>query len=299
MSRFLQLDDAQGLFFSNELKQIEAKMFEQKFPDLEAEKLLPSRIQVDPAFDSYEFRKMDMRGEAVALSGKEDGVPRVDFDADKSEEKLQEWGLGFSFSIFEIQKAARLGMNLSNLGAMAVRRGLAEKLNYMALLGMSSRGITGLFNQSGTTTASTTGTAWGSASSTNILDDMFAMVDTAPNNTYDIESPRVLLLPKTNLRIIEKKVRDSAADSTTVLEFFKKARPNVTIMGANYLDDAGTAGKPLAVAYDPAQVHWLVSVPFVALAPQEDGFNIKVNCYAKGGGVVTAYPKSITYGDLD
>lgn len=292
---FLHLDDSQSIFFSRQLEQIEARMLQTKYPNLEAESLLPNRIQIDPAMDSYTFRLVDSRGEPAPFSGKEDGVPVVNMSAGEQTELMMHWVLGYEFSLDEIRKAARFGMDLNSMGAESVRRILAERLNKVALLGHAPKGIKGLFNLAGTLTH-TPNAAWSGATSTQIIDDLCDLADKSLDNTLSIESATRIVLPKGKLRFIER-MPMSVDNPMSVLSYFNQVRPNVQVSGANYLDTAGSGATPRAIAYDPAMVGWLVSMPYNQLAPQLAGFNYKVNAEAKAGGVFTQAPSSIAYMD--
>lgn len=300
--KFTELDDSQSLYFSRQLQQIDPLMYGTKYPDLEAERLLPSRIQVDPALDVYVRRQFDMRGEAVPMAGNEDGAPLVGLNASEALYKMEKWISAYGWDVDEIRKSAKLGMDLNTKDAEAARRTIAEKLNKVALLGLSTKGIEGLFNVSIALTYTIPADGSGSlatfASKTvdQVLRDLFGMADYSQNQTIDIETPRRMLLPKTTIRQLSV-LRMGSVNDTTVLEFFKAQRPNLEIIGANYLDTAGSGTTKRAVVYDPSQVEWLVSMPFNQLAPQFKGFRQVINCEGKGGGVVTSYPKSIVYGD--
>lgn len=301
------LDAAQSIFFERQLEQIETTLHKVKYPDLEAEALLPNRIQVPAGVTKYTWRLFDERSRAEPMSGHEDGAPIGDVDGDEQSTSLMSWAAGFAYNIDEIAAAAHAGMPLEQMRADATRRRLALALNTMALTGYSPKGITGLFNQANTLTATIandgTGASklWSSKTADLVLRDLFHIVDSMPNNTLDIEggasTPMNLLLPKSNIRLASTLRLGTSAQDTTVLEFFKRQRPNVKIMGANYLPTAGALGVPRAVLYDPAQVAWLVSVPFEQMPVEQKGFRFVVNCRARGGGVVTAYPKSILYAD--
>lgn len=298
----LKLDAAQSVFFQRELERIEAKLYEVKYPELEAEMLLPSRIQVPAGVDKYTFRTFDKRGKAVPMAGHENGAPAVDVDGEEDVAPMMSWADAYRFNVEEIAAAAHAGMPLTDMRAMAARRALAEALNKMALLGYAAKDIKGLFGLANTLTATVPNGAslsplWTTKTVDEILADLFTMADSIPNSTIDIEAPKRLVLPKASLRYLSTKRLSASASDRTVLEFFQAQRPNLQISGANYLDTAGTGGVRRAVIYDPAQVSWLVSIPFEAMPVEAQGFSFVVNCRARGGGVVSPYPKSVLYVD--
>lgn len=304
------LDAAQGVFFQRQLEDIEQQLYKVKYPDLEAELFLPNRKQLAMGVQKHTSRMIDGRAKAVPFAGHEEGAPVADIDGDEVSFLMQSWILAYQFNVEEIEAAQQAGMSLEFERAETVRRGLAESLNNMALLGDAAAGvkagIKGLFNQANTLTYSvpTTGSGstktWSTKAAADILIDLFGMVDAIPLGTKDVEGgpskPMNMLMPKENLRLIST-VRLGSVNDTTVLEFFKKQRPNVNIMGANYLSTAGAASAPRTMVYDPSQVQWLVAMPFMQLPVEQKGYRFVTNCRARGGGVKCLYPKSIIYGD--
>lgn len=297
----LRLDDAQSVFFARQLEQIETKLYEVKYADLEAEMLLPNRIQVDPGVDKYTFYTFDKRGAAVPFAGNEDGAPLVDVDGQKDEAPMMSWVDAYGYNFEEIRAAAKANLPLVDMRAQAARRALAQAINNMALVGNTVGGMKGLFNLSNTLTASVAtgvgGFLWTQKTADEILIDLFVMADTMANSTIDIENPTVMVLPKASVRLLSSKRLTGTASDRTVLEYFQAQRPGLKIVAANKLTTAGTGGGQRAVIYNPAMVSWLVSTPFEQLPVEQHGFRFLINCHARGGGVITPYPKSVLYVD--
>jgi len=296
------LDAAQTVFFQRQLEEIEAKAYEIKYPELEAEMLLPTRKQVPAGVLKHTFRVFDKRGKSVPMAGHENGAPMSDVDGTEESSELMSWADSYGWNVEEIAAAAHAGVPLENMRAMAARRSLAEALNTMALVGYSPKGIKGLFNLANTVTATVPNGAGGSPlwtlkTADEILTDLFTMADSIPNATLDIEAPKRLVLPKASIRLLSSKRLTSSVSDKTILQFFKEQRPNLEIMGANYLGTAGAGSTKRAVSYDPAMVTWLGSIPFETMPLEIEGFRFIINCRARGGGVYTPYPKSVQYTD--
>lgn len=305
------LDDKQSVFFGRQLELIESQLYQVKYADLEAEMLLPNRVQVPVGVDKYTWRMFDKRAGAVPMAGHEDGAPHADVDGDEQSATMQSWVSGYGYNVEEIAAAAFAGVPLEQMRAEACRRSLAESLNGMALLGDSrtgvKTGIKGLFNLANTQTvtiaADGTGSSklWSTKTADLVLRDLFNIVDSMPNSTLDIEGgsgvPLTMAMTKANLRLVSTLRLGTSAQDTTVLEFFRRQRPNVKIVGANYLPTAGASSVSRTVLFDPAQVKWLVSLPFEQMPIELKGFRFNVNCRARGGGVITPFPKSVLYAD--
>jgi hypothetical protein len=298
----MKLDAAQTTYFSRELEQIETRLFEAKYPDLEAEALLPNRIQVADGMKTYTWRNYDKRALAVPMGGSEDGAPLSDISTGEDTTKLMSWKAAYGWSIEEIKAAQMTGLPLEAQRAMAARRALAESLNTVALQGYASLGIKGMFNMDNTIVSTVPNGAsasplWINKTADEILLDLFAAVDAVGNGSLEIESVNTLVMPYSSLKLLSSKRLSASASDTTILAFFQAQRPGINIRGARYLDTAGAGGTKRMVAFDSAQVFWLVSVPLEVLAPEIQGFRTVVNMRARGGGAISPYPKSMHYVD--
>lgn len=314
----LTLDADQTIFFARELELIDRTMYEVKYPDLEADMLLPTKKSIPLGVDTYTWRLFDGVGEAQPSSSSEEAVPMTDVSGSEQSDKLQSFALGYGWSLDELDSARFAGMPLDTMRAERCRRKLAEQLNKMALLGYSARGIKGLFNLANTLTYTVPATGAGGAGSSKkwvdktsaqILLDLFSMVDGIPNATIDIEGgankPMRMIMPKSYRRLLSTIFITLGGVTTaqTVLEAFQRQRPNVEIVGANYIDTAGAltaSGTQTAariVVYDPSMVTHLVCLPFQQMPVEQKGFRFAIPCRCRGGGVITQFPKSVLYAD--
>jgi hypothetical protein len=303
MSNPLNLDALTGLYFSSQLAKIEEEIYEAKFPELDSEMLLPQRKLMSEEVFEYRFRSYETRGRAVPKSGNEDGAPNIDLLGDEKTARLIGFIDSYSFSTDDIKAAKKASLPLDRMLAMGARKRIASELNRLALLGNTNANVNieGLFSLSQAQTGTVPNGAaasplWVNKTADEILADLFFMADTISNFTLDVESAKTLVLPLPQVRFLSTKPRASGTDQT-VLSFFQMQRPNIKVMGAQFLGTAGAGGTKRAVAYDPSMVSMLVKNPFEVLAPQYKGFRAVINCEGAGGGVVAPYPKSVLYVD--
>lgn len=314
----LSLDADQTIFFARELELIDRTLYEVKYPALEAEMLLPTRKSIPLGVDTYTWRIFDGKGEAQPSSSSEEAVPMTDVSGSEQNDKLQSFALGYGWTLDELDSARFAGMPLDTMRADRCRRKLAEQLNKMALLGYAPKGIVGLFNLANTLAYTVPATGAGGAGSSKrwvdkspqqILLDLFTMVDSIPNSTIDIEGganvPMRMAMPKSTKRLLSTIYMTLGGVTTaqTVLQTFMAQRPNVEIVGANYLDTAGalsvtsTQTAARIVVYDPTMVTWLKCLDFQQMPVEQKGFRFAIPCRCRGGGVITQFPKSILYAD--
>ena len=90
------------------------------------------------------------------------------------------------------------------------------------------------------------------------------------------------------------------SSKTSVLEFFQKKYPNLTIQGIWELEKAGSGGKNLAICYEKSVDNLNLEVPkdFQQLPAQERNLELVVNCIARVGGVFLRYPLSATKAEV-
>lgn len=293
--KFPTLDAPQSVFFTRELEDIDAELYNVRRPKLEALELVSTKA-VNPGANSYTYRQFDARGVAKIISDYSNGFPRADVDGEEFTAKLKSVGAGWGMSFQEVRAAQMEGRGLDRMKAEAAQRAVNEKLHSVALIGDTEHGLSGLFKQSAATIVSGTGTAWTSATATQILSDMFGIVDSIPTLTNEVEKPNMLLMSYSRYRLISTKLLGTNSD-TTVLSFFRMQRPEIEVRGALRLDTAGASSNQRMMAYDKNLVYWLVAVPMETLPVRQQGHEMVTDYHARAGGVVCPYPLSIAYMD--
>jgi hypothetical protein len=301
----MYLDDAQTVFFTRQLAEIDQQLYNIKFAELEAKQLVDVK-PLNPGAETYIYRQYDRRGVAKITSNYATSSPRADVAGLEFTAKIYSLRESFGFNVQEIRAATMAGLPLDAMRAMAARRAIDEGLNKIGLLGDSEHGLLGLFNQTNaqTYTVPNDGTGssqlWANKTADQIVRDMFGIVDQIPTNTAEVEHAKRLLLPYPRLRFANSKRLAGAGDSfVTCLNYFKMNRPEVEVRGALFLDTAGSGSTARMVAYDPdpVNVQWLVPIPFETFPPQLHGLEYVTECHARAGGVVARYPMTIAYGD--
>lgn len=294
-AKSMHLDAPQGVFFARELEEIDAQLYNVKRPELEALQLLNVK-QVSPGAKEHTYTQFDGRGVAKFISDYTNGFPRASVDGEQFTSKMKSVGASWGISFQEMREAAFAGTGLDSMLAETAQRAVLEKTNDVALSGDSEQGLYGLYNQPSFTLVAGTGTAWTSATATQILSDLFGIVDSIPTLTKEVEKADTLLMSYSRLRLIGSKLLGTNSD-TTVLEFFKMQRPEINVRGALKLETAGASSVQRMVAYDKKSVQWLVAVPIETLPLVTNGISTVVNYHARLGGVIAPYPLSGAYMD--
>ena len=298
-----QLDAAQNYFFLRELEQILPEQFEVMYATLKSRQYVPTDNSIDPGAESVIARQWDKVGKAQAISDHAADFPLVNVSGVEGAQRMQDYGAGYSYTIPEIQAAAKANRPLERDRADACRRTIEQQIDAVISSGDSAFGLKGFLSLTGTDTYTVPNGAsasplWTQKTADEILADMNGMVQQVITNTIEVESPNMLLLPPAQMQLISTRARSSVSD-TTILQFFKGNRPNVMVDSWTKLTGAGAGGTDRMVAYErnKTKVRALMAIEFEQQPPQQKNMAYVINCRARTGGVISPYQKSIIYGD--
>lgn len=301
-----RLDAAESVFFLRQLEQQLAESFDTKYIENKALQFLPVDTSIEPAAESVRWESFSHSGAAKLLASPGDDVPRVNVTGQEFFQGLKSYTLGYEYSVDEIRAAAMANRPLESDRAMAVRRGLANKLDDVAFSGDSAAGLTGFNGLSNVHTYSTPDGAggdkqWSLKTADEILADMNGMCNQVLTATGEVERVTRLLLPTSNYTLISTRARSTTSD-TTILRFFQLNRPEVEVMSWERLETAIAAGgdstrRMIGYRPDRMALRFLLPIAFEQQAPQLHNWSYRVNCRVKTGGVINPYPKSVIYGD--
>lgn len=307
-----KLDANESMFLEQELTSMETRLWERKKPPLSAFTLFPVATDIEEGADTYQWREADVVGVARVISNDADDVPLVDAYEKKNTSQIRSIADGFKISTQDIRAAAMAGKPLEQRKRNQASDAIRLKMNQIAFAGSPKDNIRGIFNcanasivTAGAAAASPNGTAWSAASgktADEIIADMFSLVDTPNNVTNGVESVDTLVLPIASYNYISA-LQKSAASDLTVLEFFKRVRPGITVVSAvemnsvaNPPSGAATAAN-VAMAYKRDDEHLRMQIPMMerALPPQPLNLIMKVVVESRFGGVVVYLPLSVAF----
>lgn len=258
------------------------------------------------------FYSGDIAGAAQFLSGKGFDMPYADVSTAQHLQTNHFAGIGYEWSLQELQRAAKLGRNLGSDKAEAARM-VAESFIYgIAMRGNTEKGLTGIVNDANVPSAQVaadgTGASrlWSAKSSDLILRDVNAALNAPFNATKETQRANTLLLPSTRMQYIAE-TRLGSTNDTTILKFLREnnsytletGQP-LTIIGTRELETAGTGGSTRMVAYDNnrgvVQMH--LPGPHEFLPPfQKSAMTWEVAGIMNVGGVEIRRPKGMAYRD--
>lgn len=285
---------------ARQLEEIKAQTYDIKIPAFKYQKFLPIS-QGNPGASSITYRQYQEYGRAAAISNYSDTLPLVDILAEEFTHRYKDFGAAYQYSVQDL-RAVAMGVNLPSQQAIAARKSIEAKLDYVAALGEINFGLKGLANNPNVPVAAATNGDWvsGSASPAEIVQDMNVAVSTIVASTLEVELPDTILLPPEEFAYIAQ-TPIAMDNQTSILKSFLANNPYIqNIDSWHHLataDAAGTGPRMVVYKRDPGVVTYEVSILFEAHPVQEKELAFVVNNTCKTAGVLFYYPLSALYVD--
>lgn len=296
----INLDADDSVFFSRELEYVKARTYDIKYANLKYAQHLPVSTEVDSGADTITYRQFDQVGVAKIISNYADDLPRVDVKGSEVVSKVRGIGDSYGYNVQEIRAARMAGRRLETRRAATARRAVEQTLNHLAWLARGEDGLYGLLYNPNVTVSSAVTGAWATATKLEILGDMIAAVDAVTTATNGVEQVDTMLMPLTQYGLITDAPLQTGSD-TTVLEFFKKQRPFVSVDWLQECDaldpkpsgGAGPVDVMLVYASDLEHLSFEIPQPFEQFPAQPRLLEQIVPCHARSGGTIVYYPLSV------
>ena len=292
---------------------IEAQVYEVRYQDIQYPQLLPVDTSAPEWIQSVTYFSSDAVGAAQWFSGKAMDVPHVDLLREKFESTVHMAAIGYQYDLEELGKAMLLGLNLNADKGTAARRVSEEFIEKVAMVGDTSKGMTGLVNNAGVT--ATTAPADGSGSATTfasktpdqVLRDVNGVLTGIYTGTLGAEISDTVLMPYAVLIDLGTR-RIDAVNQTTILEWLQRNNVYTLTTGQplmirgvfGHLDTAGSGGITRMVAYrrSPEVVKMHIPMPYRFLPVWQTGPALfEVPGIFRLGGVDIRRTKAVRYLD--
>lgn len=317
-------DASESLFFARQLEYIRPGLFEVLFPDLEGKKFVPTESNVPPGAELYTYRAVKKVGRAQLIRSYSDDSPRVDVLGVEASQQIRGMSAMYGYTVQELRNAMMAQMPLDVRKAMSARYAMSLLQDEITFYGKADKtaaqstggndaggaegGLTGIANQSNTTSFTTpnggTGSKlWRNKTPDECVQDMHGVVNAVVAATFGIHRPSAMLLPLKAYNIAATR-RMGDGSNQTILDFFLATSPYCKEVNPTYrLDQArstnwgGTTGRAIAYEKSPDRAALVLPLEFEQMSPQQEHFEIRTTCHGRIGGVVAFYPGSIAYMD--
>lgn len=311
----IDLHDAQSVtsFVTRQAAHIEAQVYEIKYPDLQYADLLPIDTSAGEYAKTIEFYSSDKVGKAQWFNANARDVPRADVNFTKHSHQIEMAAIGYGFNTDEIGYADRMGISLDSRRAAAARRAAEEFINDVALRGDTSKGWTGLFNDSNIDASNVandgTGTSrlWTAKTPLQIARDINEPLTAIVTGTRRTEVADTILLPLPAFTHIATTPVSTDHPTMTILDYVMKSNAYTALTGqpltirvGDGLEDAGAGGTGRMIVYrkSPEVLKLHLPVPFKFLPVWRTGPMLyEVPGYFRLGGVEVRLPGAVKYRD--
>lgn len=305
-------DQQQALgFVMPQFYNIEAQVYARKYPSYDYASIIPVITEGSEWARGTLFRSSDVVGEAKFISGRANDMPYADVTRAQHLQGFEMAGIGFDWTLDELQVAALEGRNIGTEKADGARKVAEQLLWRTAMSGNTNLGWTGLINDGNVTATNApndgTGSARTFASKTpdQVLRDINDMIVGITTDTLETELADTVLLPTTIFQTLA--ARRMGDTIMTVLEFVRQnnaytAQTNtpLTIRALRTLEAAGASSTKRAIAYvrDPQVLRFHLPMPHRFLAPfQKSSMSWEVAGIMRTGGTEIRLPKAVRYLD--
>lgn len=292
-----RMDASESIHFARQLEVVKSQTYDVKRPMLSALALMPIDTSVSEGAETVTYRQFDTVGMAKVIANYADDLPRADVSAKEFTTPVRGIGISYGYSMQEIRASALAGTQLDARKARAAMKGHEETINKLAWSGDAAHGLVGFLNQPNIPAVvipadgSGSSKTFASKTADQILRDMFNVVNSVEITTKGIHRATELWMPIEQYAYISVTPRSATSD-TTILEFFQKNRPSVTVKQIVELDGAGTAGADVMIAIENSIDNYAIILPmmFRQHAPQLNGLEYTVPCESRFGGLQVYYP---------
>lgn len=307
MTQQVFADAQQAIGFARPaLYRAHATVFEEKYPAFNYASLVP----VNEDGDMWDVGTIVTSlsgpvGQAEYISAKGFDIPNASSGMSQGVSTFHLAGIGYELSLGEVNRAARMGVELNGRQASNSRK-IAEKFVYDRVIsGSTEKNFTGLINNASVPAANATTGSWGSATPDQQLADVNQALTDVYTNTKETEVADTLLLPTSrfisagNARITDANV--------TVLEFLRQnntytlltGQP-LTIMPSRELETAGATSskRMVAMAKNPGVLEFFLPGAYTFMPPFAiSSLAWRVDGIMNVGQLEIYRPKGLSYRD--
>lgn len=297
-------------FVVSQLAHIEQRVWEAQYPEITYPQNVPVDNSASPWTKTVTYFSTDKVGKTDWINGRAGDVPLVGLNRQKFETEVHMQGVGFDYTLEEINQARQAGINLTDDLGKAARRAYEETCQRIAYVGDAPKGFSGLLNTASVTAATVANGAassplWTSKTPDEILADFNTGLTGIWTTTLMIAMADTVLLPPAKYAYLVN-TRLNNLSQMTLLSWIKEnniytqqtGRP-LNIRALNECTGAGSGGTDRMVFYrnsdEVLKMHIPMSLTFIA--PQPEGFRVIVPGMFRLGGVDVRLPKQIRYYD--
>ena len=320
------LDASETIFFERELEELKSRSYDVLYAPLASTRLIPVDNTTFSGATSVTYTQYDKTGSTNIIANYSDDLPLCDVRGKQITSNLVSIGNAFEISIQDIRASVFAGKSLEQRKANSAAKAHLDRMNQIAFYGEPSLNVNGWLNNSslgrdtsnesvsnrtntnpairpatGADSNIDTKKVWENKTPTEILDDLNDAVTDIHDASNGVEYPDTIAMPISRYQLIANTQMSPGSD-TTIMQFFVRNNPSITIEWANELKGAFNVpagglvnrGVDGFIVYTRSADKFWQEIPqaFEMFPPQFNNLAYKVPCHSKHGGVIIAYPGS-------
>lgn len=297
-------------YLISQVTHIEREVYEIKYPDITYARDIPVDTSAPEWIKSITFFSEDRVGAAKFINGNAYDIPFADVTSEKFESAVEGAGIGYRYSLEEINQARYLGQSLDARRAMSARRAYETFVNDVAYVGHTAKGWKGLINNASVTAvtvaqnAGATSTLWANKTADEVLTDINSGITGMWTASKTVELAGTVKLPPAKYSVLfTRRLGDTTMN---LFEYISKNNIYTAQTGQpldigmlRQCEGAGSGATDRMVVYrkapDVLKLH--IPMPLRFLPPQAKGLGFEVPGMFRLGGVDIRLPGAVRYLD--
>ena len=288
-------------FLRSQTAHIETQVYQTKYPDFNYAELIPVDTSADEWSKSITFYSQDEAGAAQLIAENGFDIPVVGLNRKEHESNVHMAGIGYDYTIAEVEFARRQNVNLTGDKAASARKAYERFVYEWALKGNAATASEGLFSSSAVTPVA--GSAWSGLTADQILEQINDQLASIGTTTKYIEVADTLLIPRALWKVMGKRMDGTNENlfqyvQRNNLYTMETGRP-LTVRGNRLLDEAGAGGVTRMVAYrrDPEVLKLHVPMAHRFMPAQLTGMRYVIPGIFRLAGLDIRLPGAVSYYD--
>lgn len=295
----VRLDAGESFIFSRMLEQVKAQIFEKKYQELKARKLVPIGSGYDRDMERFTFQVADAYVQAKIITRYSTTVPVVNTAMRRYSVEPKEVGDAYVVSDKDIRQALKVGVDYLSRLLLACKRGIELAFDEILATGAPEAQLGGLANNPNVPRVLAPTGAWASATALQMLTDLLYLDHRVPVQTNEVMAANTMLLPPTLHHLAAQTPIGNNVEKTVLSTFLSLATYITSVESWTRLETAGDDNGPRIVVYprDIEVVEGIITYDFEQAAPERKGMRTEVWCHGGTAGTVIHHPQGLLYCD--
>jgi hypothetical protein len=286
--------------FARELEWIDAKLEREEFAPLKSEQLIPYHPSGGPGIDTVTYRKITELGLAEFVGNGNTQLPRVDVVGTEYSRKVQNMGVAWAITVFELLAvAANPTIHLDTERKAAALNAIRRLHDRTAFQGNTTLGWTGFVNDANVPVVTAVTGAWATSTALQKIADINKLTWAIFTATKELYEADTLVMPTSLGLTLDVPLGDNA--DKTVRSFILANSAHVRkIETTHYLETAGAGNAPRVVAYKkhPDVLRYGANELFAEEPEQRKGLELETPCHGRTSGTQIRRPLAMAYMDV-